>query len=102
MATEIMLSEASEYFQSQFKTNEDLHRVVARSEIGMTVFPTVRKWCSVHGVVHQSNNPYITLSKERGAVYTCPSDGARLSPIPWLELPESVQKLHGGAAGQAI
>lgn len=106
MATEIMLSEASDYLQSQFKTNEHLHRVVARSEIGMTVFPTIRKWCSVHGEVHQSNNPYITLSKERGAVYTCPSDGGRLSPIPWLGLPESVQKLHdesgGGATGQAI
>jgi hypothetical protein len=100
-----MLSDASEYFQSHFNTNEDLHRVIANSNNGMTVFPTTRKWCSVHGKVHLSNNPYITVSKERGAQYTCPSDRGRLSPIPWLELPESLQKLHeenGDASKEAI
>jgi len=84
---------ASDYFQNQFKTNEALQRVIALE--GRTIFPTSRKWCSVHNCVHVGSNPYISLSKDAGAVYRCPSeDGACLEPVPWLQLPESIRDIH--------
>jgi hypothetical protein len=98
-----MLKTSLDYFRVQFGTIEDdLQRVVVKPHVGKTILPTTRRWCAVHNCAHQTNNPFIVLSEESGAVYCCPAeDGARLEAVPWTDLPHSVRQLHQHAVGCA-
>lgn len=92
-----MLSQASDYFQTQFDAGKTFERPVVKKDTGRVIFPTTSKWCSLHNRVHASNTPYVVVSEVDGAVYSCPSDPAARSSVPWSALPESVRHLYGAA-----
>ena len=96
-----VLTDASDFFGSKYRMQEDLVKIIVKQEYRALIFPTVKKWCYIGllqkdgKTVHTGNNAYITVT-EAGARFKCHDEDHKtvdLKCIGFSELPASLQKV---------
>jgi len=92
---------ATEVFGDRFRLHESFKTFAVDHDARVLRLDTEEKWCFIRKAKHQSNNQYINIDPERGAVFRCHDDDCKAAvkgrsdlTVPWNELPQAIKDLH--------
>lgn len=92
---------ATDIFGARFRLQESFRTFAIDHEGRKLRLDTEEKWCIIRKAKHQSNNQYINIDPERGAVFRCHDDDCKSAvkgrsdlTVPWEELPRAIKDLY--------